>query len=171
MDCYSYFVRFQLSSYHKIASISVNLRASYLYAVLFGYKGVVQILALLLAFRTCNVKVKGLDNSVYIAASVYVTSRPCGLCSTFILFFFSFTPQNFTYFSFQVSYFSFYFTNISFSSCFYQHFLTIIPVTMTYSYTADAKGVFGYTPLHEALASGHHKFLNYLYNLRLHSKN
>ena len=45
-----------------------------LYAVLFGYKGVLQVLALLLAFRTHNVKVKGLDDSVYIAASVYVTS-------------------------------------------------------------------------------------------------
>ncbi|CAI8039800.1 Gamma-aminobutyric acid type B receptor subunit 2 [Geodia barretti] len=46
----------------------------YLYAVLFGYKGILQVLALLLAFRTRNVKVKGLDDSVYIAASVYVTS-------------------------------------------------------------------------------------------------
>ena len=45
-----------------------------LYAVLFGYKGVLQVLALLLAFRTRHVKVKGLDDSVYIAASVYVTS-------------------------------------------------------------------------------------------------
>ena len=45
-----------------------------LYAVLFGYKGVLQVLALLLAFRTRNVKVKGLDDSVYIATSVYVTS-------------------------------------------------------------------------------------------------
>jgi gamma-aminobutyric acid type B receptor len=45
-----------------------------LYAILFGYKGILQILALLLAFRTRNVKVKGLDDSVYIAASVYVTS-------------------------------------------------------------------------------------------------
>ena len=44
------------------------------YGVLFGYKGVLQVLALLLAFRTRNVKVKGLDDSVYIAASVYVTS-------------------------------------------------------------------------------------------------
>ncbi|CAI8029905.1 Gamma-aminobutyric acid type B receptor subunit 2 [Geodia barretti] len=33
-----------------------------------------KVLALLLAFRTRNVKVKGLDDSVYIAASVYVTS-------------------------------------------------------------------------------------------------
>ncbi|CAI8035412.1 Gamma-aminobutyric acid type B receptor subunit 2 [Geodia barretti] len=46
----------------------------YLYAILFGYKGILQVLALLLAFRTRNVKVKGLDDSVYIAASVYVTS-------------------------------------------------------------------------------------------------
>ena len=45
-----------------------------LYAVLFGYKGLLQALALLLAFRTRNVKVKGLDDSVYIAASIYVTS-------------------------------------------------------------------------------------------------
>ena len=44
------------------------------YGVLFGYKGVLQVLALLLAFRTRNVMVKGLDDSVYIAASVYVTS-------------------------------------------------------------------------------------------------
>ncbi|CAI8049955.1 Gamma-aminobutyric acid type B receptor subunit 2 [Geodia barretti] len=45
-----------------------------LYTILFGYKGILQVLALLLAFRTRNVKVKGLDDSVYIAASVYVTS-------------------------------------------------------------------------------------------------
>ena len=44
------------------------------YAVLFGYKGVLQVFALLLAFRTRNVKIKGLDDSRYIAASVYVTS-------------------------------------------------------------------------------------------------
>ena len=45
-----------------------------LYSILFGYKGVLQALALLLAFRTRHVKVKGLDDSVYIAASVYVSS-------------------------------------------------------------------------------------------------
>ena len=44
-----------------------------LYAVLFGCKGLLQALALLPAFRTRNVKVKGLDDSVYIAASIYVT--------------------------------------------------------------------------------------------------
>ena len=46
----------------------------YLFAVLCGYKGALQVLALLLAFRTRNVKMKGLDDSVYIAASVYITS-------------------------------------------------------------------------------------------------
>ena len=45
-----------------------------LYAVLYGYKGLLQAIALLLAFRTRKVKVKGLDDSKYIAASIYVTS-------------------------------------------------------------------------------------------------
>ena len=45
-----------------------------LYAVLYGYKGLLQAIALLLAFRTRKVKVKGLDDSMYIAASIYVTS-------------------------------------------------------------------------------------------------
>ena len=45
-----------------------------LYAVLYGYKGLLTAIALLLAFRTRKVKVKGLDDSKYIAASIYVTS-------------------------------------------------------------------------------------------------
>ena len=45
-----------------------------LYAVLFGYKGLLQVIALILAFRTRKVKVKGLDDSKYIAAAIYVTS-------------------------------------------------------------------------------------------------
>ena len=44
------------------------------YAVLYGYKGLLQAIALLLAFRIRKVKVKGLDDSMYIAASIYVTS-------------------------------------------------------------------------------------------------
>ena len=44
------------------------------YAVLYGYKGLLQCVALLLAFRIRKVKVKGLDDSMYIAASIYVTS-------------------------------------------------------------------------------------------------
>ena len=45
-----------------------------LYAVLFGYKGLLQVIALILAFRTRKVKLKGLDDSKYIAAAIYVTS-------------------------------------------------------------------------------------------------
>ena len=45
-----------------------------LYAVLYGYKGLLQLFALLLAFRTRKVKVKGLDDSMYIATSIYITS-------------------------------------------------------------------------------------------------
>lgn len=45
-----------------------------LYAVLFGYKGLLTIFALFPAFRTRKVKIKGLDDSKYIAASIYVTS-------------------------------------------------------------------------------------------------
>ena len=44
------------------------------YAVLYGYKGLLQAIALLLAFCIRKVKVKGLDDSMYIAASIYVTS-------------------------------------------------------------------------------------------------
>ena len=42
--------------------------------VLYGYKMVLQVIALVLAFATRKVKVKGLDDSKYIAAAVYVTS-------------------------------------------------------------------------------------------------
>ena len=44
------------------------------YATLYGYKGFLQIIALLLAFRIRKVKVQGLDDSMYIAAAIYVTS-------------------------------------------------------------------------------------------------
>lgn len=45
-----------------------------LFAILFGYKGILTVFALLLAFRIRKVKIKGLDDSKYIAASIYVTS-------------------------------------------------------------------------------------------------
>ncbi|KAL5470784.1 hypothetical protein EMCRGX_G028803 [Ephydatia muelleri] len=44
------------------------------HGVLFGYKGLIQVVAILLAFGTRKVKVKGLDDSKYIAAIIYVTS-------------------------------------------------------------------------------------------------
>ena len=43
-------------------------------AFLYGYKGFLQIVALILAFSIRKVKVKGMDDAKYIAAAVYVTS-------------------------------------------------------------------------------------------------
>ena len=42
--------------------------------VLYGYKMVLQAIALLLAFSIRRVKVKGLNDAKYVAAAVYVTS-------------------------------------------------------------------------------------------------
>jgi len=42
--------------------------------VLYGYKMLLQVIAILLAFTTRKVKVKGLDDAKYIAAATYVTS-------------------------------------------------------------------------------------------------
>ena len=42
--------------------------------ILYGYKMLLQVIALVFAFATRKVKVKGLDDSKYIAAAVYVTS-------------------------------------------------------------------------------------------------
>ena len=43
-------------------------------AVLYGYKAVLQVIALVLAFTTRKVKVKGLNDTLYIAAAIYITS-------------------------------------------------------------------------------------------------
>ena len=43
-------------------------------AILYGYKGLLQLIALLLAFRTRSVRVKGLDDPKYIVSTVYITS-------------------------------------------------------------------------------------------------
>ena len=42
--------------------------------ILYGYKMILQVIALVLAFSTHKVKVKGLDDAKYIAATIYVTS-------------------------------------------------------------------------------------------------
>ena len=44
------------------------------HGVLFGYKALIQVVAILLAFGTRKVKVKGLNDSKSIAAIIYVTS-------------------------------------------------------------------------------------------------
>ena len=42
--------------------------------MLYGYKMILQIISLLLAFSIRKVKVKGLDDAKYIGAAIYVTS-------------------------------------------------------------------------------------------------
>ena len=42
--------------------------------ILYGYKMLLQAIALVLAFSTRKVKVKGLNDAKYIAAAIYVTS-------------------------------------------------------------------------------------------------
>ena len=42
--------------------------------ILYGYKMLLQILALVLAFAIRKVKIKGLDDAKYVGATIYVTS-------------------------------------------------------------------------------------------------
>ena len=42
--------------------------------ILYGYKGLIQLISLLLAFRIRNIKVKGLDDAKYIVSAVYITT-------------------------------------------------------------------------------------------------
>ena len=47
--------------------------------VLYGYKALLQIIALVFAFTTRKVKVKGLNDGIYIATAVYITSLLWGI--------------------------------------------------------------------------------------------
>ncbi len=47
--------------------------------VLYGYKALLQVIALVFAFTTRKVKVKGLNDCLYIAAAVYITSLLWGI--------------------------------------------------------------------------------------------
>ena len=42
--------------------------------ILYGYKMILQVIALVFAFATRKVKLKGLDDAKYIAGAIYVTS-------------------------------------------------------------------------------------------------
>ncbi len=42
--------------------------------VLYGYKALLQIIALIFSFSIRKVKVKGLDDAIFIAGSIYVSS-------------------------------------------------------------------------------------------------
>ena len=45
-----------------------------LVGILYGYKGIIQLIALIMAFRTRDIKVKGLDDAKYIISTVYITT-------------------------------------------------------------------------------------------------
>ncbi len=47
--------------------------------VLYGYKTVLQVIALVFAFTTRKVEVKGLNDSLYITAAIYITSLLWGI--------------------------------------------------------------------------------------------
>ena len=54
--------------------ICISTTRSIILGVLYGYKGVLQVIALVFALKTRKVMVKGLDDSKYIAAATYVAS-------------------------------------------------------------------------------------------------
>ena len=59
--------------YHYILICSSKGRNIFL-GVLYGYKAALEIIALILAFTTRKVKVKGLNDALYIAVAIYITS-------------------------------------------------------------------------------------------------
>ena len=64
---------FGIVEYYYMLICHSRLRPIFL-GVLYGYKGVLQVIALFLAFTTRKVKVKGLNDTLYIAAATYITS-------------------------------------------------------------------------------------------------
>ena len=77
--CYACTVTIRFSFFQKTAVVYnfflyVCQSNGPLFAVLFGYKALLQLTTLILAFCTRKVKVKGLNDSKYIAAAIYITS-------------------------------------------------------------------------------------------------
>ena len=64
---------FGVSEYHYIIVCKSKIRDIFL-GVLYGYKALLQVIALILTFTTRKVKVKGLNDAIYIAGAIYVTS-------------------------------------------------------------------------------------------------
>ena len=54
--------------------ICMSKRRKIFLGILYGYKAAMQVIALILAFTTRKVKVKGLNDALYIAAAIYITS-------------------------------------------------------------------------------------------------
>ena len=76
MQYYNLFSPFQdlhVSTDHFIYLLDSSIRSIFS-AILYSYKGVLQLIALLLAFRTRNINVKGLDDAKYIISTVYITT-------------------------------------------------------------------------------------------------
>lgn len=67
------FQKLQMSTDHMIFLHNSSIRSTFT-TILFGYKGLLQLIAILLAFRTRNIKVKGLDDAKYIISTVYITT-------------------------------------------------------------------------------------------------
>ena len=64
---------FGVIEYHYILVCKSKGRDVFL-GVLYGYKAVLQVIALILAFTTRKVKVKGLNDALYIGMAIYITS-------------------------------------------------------------------------------------------------
>ena len=67
------FQELQVSTDHMIYLNESKIHYIFI-AILYGYKCLLQLIALLLAFRTRNIKVKGLDNAKFIISTVYITT-------------------------------------------------------------------------------------------------
>ena len=64
---------FGIVEYHHILICKSKSRDIFL-GILYGYKAALQVIALILAFTTRKVKVKGLNDALYIAVAIYITS-------------------------------------------------------------------------------------------------
>ena len=59
--------------YHHILICKSKSRDIFL-GILYGYKAALQVIALILTFTTRKVKVKGLNDALYITVAIYITS-------------------------------------------------------------------------------------------------
>ena len=76
MDNYSAIIKLQVQGIitkYYVYICDSTARSVFL-GVLYGYKMVLQVIALVLAFSIRKVKVKGLNDAKFIGASIYVTS-------------------------------------------------------------------------------------------------
>ena len=84
---YSILQVFGIVEYHYILICNQSTSNSVVLGVIYGYKGLLQFVTLILAFTTRKVKIKGVNDTLYIAATIYVTSILLALAivSSFLL--------------------------------------------------------------------------------------